>query len=421
MTGPPPADGAPTPDGLETWLPARVRTAALEAFGAGSRPVYAYDLTGLAGHAAWIRAALPDTELYYAAKANPDAEILRTLAPHVDGIEVSSGGELDHVRRTVPGCGLAFGGPGKTDDELDLAVRLGVGRIHVESPHELRRLADLAARRQARADILLRANPAFPVPDAALTMSGPFGMDEAALDECAHILAATTTAETETRSGSGLRLRGIHLHVASGLGPSTMLELAARILSWARSLPPPLRAAVHSGDRSGFEINLGGGMGVDYTAPDRRFDWGGYGRGLAALRRPGETLRIEPGRAVTAYHGWYITEVLDIKRTRGDWFAVLRGGTHHLRTPVAKGHDQPFTVIPRRRPGEQDLPCVAGARVTLVGQLCTPKDVFARKKPVKELRAGDLVAFAMAGAYAWNISHHDFLMHPQPRFIYIRD
>jgi diaminopimelate decarboxylase len=58
--------------------------------------------------------------------------------------------------------------------------------------------------------------------------------------------------------------------------------------------------------------------------------------------------------------------------------------------------------------------------VTLVGQLCTPKDVLARSVHVACLRSGDIVAFALAGAYAWNISHHDFLMHPPPRVHYVR-
>jgi diaminopimelate decarboxylase len=53
--------------------------------------------------------------------------------------------------------------------------------------------------------------------------------------------------------------------------------------------------------------------------------------------------------------------------------------------------------------------------------LCTPKDVFARQVRVERLAPGDGVAFAMAGAYAWNISHHDFLMHPAPRFHYLDD
>jgi diaminopimelate decarboxylase len=223
-------------------------------------------------------------------------------------------------------------------------------------------------------------------------MSGPFGMDAEALGACLDLIA----------QAPWLRLRGMHAHLASGLGAAPLLEVAAQVLGWARSwLDGPA------------EINLGGGMAVDYRNPGSRFDWAAYGAGLAALRRPGETLRIEPGRAVTAYCGWYVTDVLDVKRSHGESYAVLRGGTHHLRTPVAKGHDQPFTVLPAG-----GGPAVSGP-VTLVGRLCTPKDVFARRAPVERLAVGDVVAFAMAGAYAWNISHHDFLMHPRPGFHYV--
>jgi diaminopimelate decarboxylase len=168
------------------------------------------------------------------------------------------------------------------------------------------------------------------------------------------------------------------------------------------------------------EFNLGGGMAVGYEHPDALFDWAAYGRGLAGLARDGETLRIEPGRAVTAYCGWYLTRVLDVKHSHGEAFAVVAGGTHHLRTPAAKGHDQPFAVIftpgwdaPWPRPG------VPGQPVTIAGQLCTPKDVLARRVAVERLRAGDVVAFGLAGAYAWNISHHSFLMHPPPGFYHL--
>ncbi|HET9970883.1 MAG TPA: hypothetical protein VFQ68_21785 [Streptosporangiaceae bacterium] len=97
---------------------------------------------------------------------------------------------------------------------------------------------------------------------------------------------------------------------------------------------------------------------------------------------------------------------------RREAFAVVAGGTHHLRTPAARGHDQPRAVIsvpdwtaPWPRPG------ASAQAVTITGQLCTPKPVLARRVTVKRLRAGDVVAFGTAGAYAWNISPHDFLMH----------
>ncbi|MCO5973983.1 type III PLP-dependent enzyme [Actinoallomurus soli] len=357
-------------------------------------PAYVYDLAGLRAHAASVRAATP-VELYYAAKANPDPRLLAALAPYVDGVEVSSGGELAHVRATLPGVRTAFGGPGKTDEELAAAVggRPPVHRLHVESPQELLRLA--ALRRET--DVLLRINLPVAISGAALRMSGPFGMDPEALGTCLDLL----------ERAPWVRLRGLHAHLASGLAAAPLLEVAAQVLGWARTWMEGPK-----------EVTLGGGMAVDYRAPDARFDWAAYGAGLASLRRAEETLRIEPGRALTAYCGWYVTDVLDVKRSHGEWYAVLRGGTHHLRTPVTKGHDQPFTVLPAEGGPARGGP-VASGPVTLVGQLCTPKDVFARQVPVDRLAVGDVVAFALAGAYAWNISHHDFLMHPKPAFAYV--
>jgi diaminopimelate decarboxylase len=380
-----------------------------------SLPAYVYDLDGLAAHVAGIRAALPEqVELCYAVKANPDPALLRVIARHADGLEVSSAGELRHAAATAPGVRLAFGGPGKTSAELACAVSAGIDRFHVESPHELRLLgsAALAGRRQA--DILLRVN--LPASDtasttdaASLIMGGqpsPFGMGPELLDECARWLAA---GSAEARQ---LRLRGIHAHLASGLAAPALLDSAFRVLEFSR--PWCAARAVRNP-----EFNLGGGMAVDYHRPGTRFDWAAFGRGLAAATRPGETLRVEPGRAVSAYCGWYVTRVLDVKRSHGKAFAVVAGGTHHLRTPAAKGHDQPFAVLPVAGwPHDWPRPAVSGERVTIAGQLCTPKDVLAREVPVARLRSADLVAFGMAGAYAWNISHHGFLMHPAPGFYY---
>ncbi|MFI6482590.1 type III PLP-dependent enzyme [Nonomuraea sp. NPDC050663] len=339
----------------------------------GDQPAYLYDLPALDAHAAAVRQALDGVELYYAAKANPDPRLLEVLAPHVDGFEVSSGGEFAHVRGLFPRARLALGGPGKTDAELALDPY----RLHVESPNELRRIKRLGV----EADVLLRLNLDTEVAGASLTMNGPFGMDPSAVAECLPLF------------DERVRLRGVHAHLASGLEAAQLLELAAEI---ARHHPK--------------EVNVGGGMAVSYTDQGHRFDWQAYGKGLAALKRPDQVLRVEPGRALTAFCGYYATRVLDVKRTRGERFAILQGGTHHLRTPVTKGHDQPFTPIPARAGREEPT--------TLVGQLCTPKDVFARRVPTA-LEIGDLVVFEMAGAYAWNISHHDFLMHPEPGFFYL--
>jgi diaminopimelate decarboxylase len=281
----------------------------------GALPAYLYDLDGLAAHAAAVRAAVPSpVEIFYAVKANPDPAVLRVVARRCDGLEVSSGGELRHAATALPGARLAFGGPGKTSAELADAVRAGTHRFHVESPQELRLLGSTALAANGRADVLLRVNlpdadsgsvAARPDEGASLVMGGrpgPFGMDPVLLDQCTRWLRAGSPA------AGRLRLRGLHAHLASGLGAGALLDSAVGVLDFARRW-----CAGH--DVRNPEFNLGGGMAVDYRRPDSVFDWGSYGRGLALAARPGETLRIEPGRALTAYCGWYITRVLDVKRS----------------------------------------------------------------------------------------------------------
>ncbi|MEO3807885.1 alanine racemase [Sphaerisporangium sp. B11E5] len=361
---------------MTATLPMHARAAELAS--AGELPAYVYDLSDLDAHMSAVRGALGDIEVHYAVKANPDPKLLQVIAPYVDGFEVASGGELTHVRTHFPDMPIALGGPGKTDAELFADVT----RLHIESPSEIRRL--FAAGRSA--EVLLRVNLDIPISGASLAMGGgatPFGMDPAGISECLDMLAGQ----------DAVHLRGIHAHLASGLEAPAMLELASAILDYARGLGVT-------------EINLGGGMGVSYSDPDARFDWKTYGEGLAVLRRPGETLRIEPGRSLTVYCGRYVTRVIDVKRVHGELFAVVAGGTHHIRTPATKGHSQPMVI---QEPGEP---------TTIVGQLCTPKDTMARHIPVN-LKTGDVVEFLMAGAYAWNISHHDFLMHPKPAFRYL--
>ncbi|MBV2365437.1 alanine racemase [Streptomonospora sp. NEAU-YY374] len=347
-------------------------------------PAYVYDLPALAAHAAAVRTALAGVEVYYAVKANPDPHILRTLAPHVDGFETASVGEAAHVRATVPGAPVALAGPGKTA-ELDTPVH----RLHLESLGELDRL--LASGR--RADVLLRLNLDLDIPGLAPNMCGPsvpFGMAPAEARECVGRLAAQDR----------VRFRGVHAHLASGLEAPAMLQVASAVLDHARAL-------------GAVEVNLGGGMGVSYSDPDHRFDWEAYGRGLARLRRPGEVLRVEPGRALAAYCGYYVTAVVDLKRVHGRLYAVVEGGTHHMRTPAARGHDQPLVMGGPGGPGEPGEP------VTVVGRLCLPFDVLARGVPLR-MEVGDTLVFRLAGAYAWNISYHDFLMHPRPAFHYLR-
>jgi diaminopimelate decarboxylase len=374
---------------------------------------YIYDLEALDRHAADLIASLPaNCELFYAVKANSDLPILETLAPHVHGFEVASGGELVWVRSHFPDRPVIFGGPGKLDTELAAALELGMEFLHVESLGELQRLAWLARNSDRQADILLRINLALDgVPATTLTMGGrstQFGIEAGQLPECLTWLAQHPE----------IRLRGFHFHLMSHqLDASVHLALLARYFRQVRQWREQFGLAIN-------HINVGGGIGINYRGPERQFDWPAFSAGLAALIKSENMadwrIRFEMGRYMTAACGYYVMQVLDIKQCFGRHFLVGRGGTHHFRTPYAQGHSHPFFILPQEHwPYPFPRPEVKQARVTVVGQLCTPKDILASDAPVERVRVSDLLLFPYAGAYAWHISHHDFLRHPHPQHIYL--
>ena len=353
---------------------------------------YLYDTAALRARATSVRASLPPSaSLLYAVKANGHPSVVSALASVCDGLEVASGGELS-LALSAGARRIVFGGPGKTDDELRAALRSGA-LLNAESVHELHRIAFLSG---APADVCLRVNRPGGGLRGSHTMTGtptPFGIEESRLAEAARV--------------PGINVIGFHLHaVSNNLDGAAHAAFVADSLDWsartAAALGFPLRV-----------VNVGGGFGVDYLS--------GASIDLSPLRSvpvpPGVDLVFEPGRYLAADAGWYAASVLDLKTTHGRTFAVLRGGTHHFRLPAAWGYSHPFTVVPVDDwPHPYPRPAVRDTPVDAVGELCTPRDVLTRGQHVAALRVGDILVFARTGAYAWDISHHDFLRHDPPAF-----
>jgi diaminopimelate decarboxylase len=325
---------------------------------------------------------------------------------------VASLGEINAVRAIDATVPIIFGGPGKTDAELEGALCQGVSLFNIESEHQLRRLDWIAARLDRMADVLLRVNPDHVPHRATLRMGGQatqFGIEESAVPQ---VLALAG----ELRR---IRVRGIHIHaISNNLDAASHLELVRQYLNMAHSFERARQLEFHW-------LDVGGGIGVNYDDPAQEFDWSGFCLGLGAMlksRQQGPELIFECGRFITADCGYYLAEVTDIKTTHGQTFVVLRGGTHHFRLPASWQHSHPFVILPRPTwPYPFARPTIIDTPVTICGELCTPKDTLARAVPVPLLRAGDCVAFVLAGAYGWHVSHHDFLSHPHPERVYVSE
>ncbi|MDQ6421978.1 type III PLP-dependent enzyme [Paenibacillus sp. LHD-117] len=375
---------------------------------------FIYDLQALREHATSRVQSLPEQcRLFYAVKANSDREILEQLADTVHGFEAASLGEIVKIREVSQAVPILFGGPGKTDREIVGAIDNRVSLIHAESVHELQRIQLIAEQRGAVVPVLLRVNLHSTLPEATLAMGGrptQFGIDEEDVPEAIR-LALSLPA---------IKLEGFHLHsISNNLDARRHAQLVSlyctRVRQWAEQFG--LNVSV---------LNAGGGIGVNYADLNNQFDWDTFVHELRNVLDEqaweGLQLIFEPGRYITAACGWYAVQVIDIKRNHGKHYAIVRGGTNHFRLPVSWQHSHPFDIVPLPRwPYPFPRTELADTEVTVVGQLCTPKDVMAKDERVSRLRIGDVILFRYAGAYGWAISHHDFLSHPHPEHVYLME
>lgn len=382
---------------------------------------YIYDLAGMQEQVRGMLQTMPrNTKLFYAIKANPDPRIIEALLPLVKGFEVASIGELLKVRAVSQEVPILFGGPGKKESELKLAIEHNVSYIHVESLLELRRIIVIAKEREQQKPevrVLLRINLRSNIlPQTKIVMGGgpsPFGIDEESVDEAMELI--------RVEGAGSVRLCGFHFHSLSN-------NMDARL--HAEMIELYLQKVEHWQQQYNLQVdvvNAGGGFGVTYDGSPG-FDWSLFttllqqseARNCLATR--GGELFFESGRLLVADHGYYATEVTDIKRSHGQMFVILRGGTHHHRLPASWGHNHPFHIVYTDRwKHEFTRPEVRRERAHIVGELCTPKDRMHSDAEIDHLRVGDVIVFEKSGAYAWTISHHDFLGHPHPAFHYLME
>ncbi len=370
---------------------------------AGGTPLFVYDAGPIERKIELFRAAMPaEIALHYAVKANPYAPLLSWIADKVDGFDVASAGELGRVAHL--GLPISFAGPGKTDQQLETAIRAGI-TINLESEGEGERALAIAAQGSRPPKLAVRVNPPFSLKGAGMKMGGlasQFGVDH---DRAPALIRRLIDA--------GADWRGLHIFAGSqALQADALIEvqtatvaLAAEISEQAGTLPP--------------EVNLGGGFGIPYFPGDQPLDIEAVGTALARTLegRPkilGETcFAIELGRWLVGEAGVYLTRIVDRKESRGETFLVTDGGLHHML--AASGNfgqllRRNYPVALANRFGME-----ADGEATITGCLCTPLDLLAHEVALPRAEVGDLVAIFCAGAYGLSASPQEFLSQPRAR------
>ncbi|MFY4718877.1 diaminopimelate decarboxylase [Streptomyces sp. LaBMicrA B280] len=354
-------------------------------------PVYVLDEAEVRDRCRTYRHAFPDAEVLYAAKAFLCRAMARWMDEEGLGLDVCSAGELELAVTTgFPPERIVLHGNAKTPRDLEAALRLGVGRVVIDSPSEIARLA-AAVGPDGKQKVMVRVVPGISAGGHDKIRTGTedqkFGLsirDGYALHALTRIL-----------DQPNLELTGLHCHLGSQItGVKPYLTAVRRMVG--------LMARLHG--QYGVvlpELDLGGGHGIAYRPGEEALDLTSLARKVraeladacASAGLPVPRLIIEPGRAIAGPAGIALYRVLSVKHTGEHVFVAVDGGMSDNPRPALYGVRYAPRLIGRHSAAEP-------VRTTVVGRHCEAGDVLAADAELPgDIRPGDLLAVPVAGAY----------------------
>jgi diaminopimelate decarboxylase len=359
-------------------------------------PLYVYSQRTLTNHFQKLdRAMAPlDHLICFAIKSNSNQSVLRTIANLGGGFDIVSSGELQRVIAAGGDPGkCVFAGVGKTEAEIEFALRRGVYSFNAESEPELQRINQVAARLKTIAPVAVRVNPNVDAHTHAKITTGTYE------NKFGIVFEQIEGVYARASKLKHLRLRGLQMHIGSQLTTVAPFEQAVR-----KVIPTVQRLQ----QRYGLEFfSIGGGLGIVYQpalasgavawwqqegkkilTPEK------YAARLVPLLQPlGLRILMEPGRFISGNAGILVTRVEYVKRTGKKNFVIVDGAMNDLIRPAF--YDAYHEIVPLTRK--------RGATISsdVVGPVCESGDYFCKDRPLPKVRAGDCLALLSAGAYGF--------------------
>jgi diaminopimelate decarboxylase len=359
-------------------------------------PAYVYSSALIREQYNRLRSALGalDARLHFSVKANSSIAILALLRELGAGLDIVSGGELFRALKAgYAGADIVFSGVGKTEREMEEALRAGVLLVNVESEQELHALNAVATRLGTRAPVALRVNPEVLVDTPhPYTRTGEKGMKFGIpFDEALSV--------AKTAAGlSNIRLLGLDMHVGSQISQFAPYEVGLqRLLHLRREIERETSVRLEY-------MDIGGGLAVAYGT-ETSVDVSRFGEVISALvSGAGLKIILEPGRFLVGNAGVLLTKVLYRKRSGGKEFIIADAGMTDLLRPA---HYNAFHRIEAVRPTGRTT--VAD----VVGPICESGDFLALDRQVDDAQPGDLLAVQSTGAYGFVMSSN-YNSRPRP-------
>jgi diaminopimelate decarboxylase len=350
-------------------------------------PFYIYSHKTFTEHLSKLQRAFESVEplICFSMKANSNVAILRALVKKGAGLDIVSGGELFRARKAgCPPSRIVYAGVGKTDSEIEDAIRANILLFNVESIPELNQIQRVAKRLQKKVNASIRINPDVDAKTHAHITTGKaeskFGLD---LDTAHSIF-------TRRVNYPNVSVCGVHVHIGSQIVKGEPFVKAFRkVLIFLTHL-----------EKEGCQIkylNLGGGLGIIYS-DERPQTAQEFAKQILPLFKGRQyKLIFEPGRFIAGNSGAFVTRVLYIKPTKAKNFAIVDGGMNDLIRPALYGSFHDIWSVKRNGKAKKVV-------YDVVGPICESGDFLAKQRKLDELRSDDLIALASAGAYGFSMS-----------------
>jgi len=349
-------------------------------------PFYAYSTATLTRHYTVFADALRGMNalVCYAVKANSNQAVIRTLAGLGAGADVVSGGELTRALKAgIKPRNIVFSGVGKTDEEIRMALGVGIKQINVESEPELERISVVACELGVEASVTLRVNPDVDAGTHEKISTGKlenkFGIEWTRVHD----------VYGKGANLPGIKMRGLSMHIGSQL---LDLEPFRAAYTRAGDVVAMLRADGHRVD----VLDIGGGLGIPYSEDDEALapnpeDYAQVVR--ETLGGLDVELVLEPGRMITGNSGILVTRVIYVKEGATRTFLIVDAGMNDLIRPTLYGAFH--NIVTEQEPQKgADL-----IDVDIVGPICETGDTFAKGRRLPPVKADDLLVMRTAGAY----------------------
>ena len=321
-------------------------------------------------------------EVHYAVKANANPKVLNIICQAGLGADCVSGGEIQAATNAgFPASKIVYAGVGKSDWEINLGLEKGIFCFNVESIPELEVINELAEKQGKVAQVCFRINPNVGAHTHANITTGlaenKFGI---AMEDMENVIE-------EAAQMKNIKFLGLHFHIGSQILDMGDFEALCNRIN-------ELQDQLESHHIVVKNINVGGGLGIDYNHPNRvpipdfkaYFDT--YAKFLKL--REGQKLHFELGRAVVGQMGSLITKVLYVKQGTAKQFAIVDAGMTDLIRPALYQAYHKIENISSNEPEET---------YDVVGPICESSDVFAKAIDINKTHRGDLIALRSAGAY----------------------